>query len=277
MVEDDEVFEALCSSLPAPIRREFHQSGEAFKEGYIALNQGRFEVAGEKLLQAMNENPEAEFIALELAAAYLNLERHEEARGLVEGFLGSHPDSLQGYQVLCETLWAMEEFEAALERLKGCPVTLAESVPLIILRGETLMHAGRLEEAEQLYENELGSRGWQSDIARSLGGCYEARGKIEQARDIFGKLLTECRTCGSASDPYVKQRFSELSFELGDYSSSVLEHYLSLVREDPSGRADYYEKISRIYALQGNDEEAERFEGFAQRARRDLLASETGP
>ena len=73
-------------------------------------------------------------------------------------------------------------------------------------------------------------------------------------------------SCGSSRDAYAKQRFADLSLEQGDYSSTVLELYLSLLQEDPSRRADYYEKISRIYAAQGNDAEAERFEGFAREA-----------
>jgi len=269
--EDDEYFVALCSSLPEPVRREFYQNGVAFKEGYLALNKGNFELAAEKLLQAMEENPEGEFITIELATAYLNLERYQEASALAEKFLRAHPDSPQGYQILCEILWAMEEVDKALEWLEACPNTLAQSLPVVLLRGETLLKAERLEEAEHLYEKELHSRGWQPDIARSLARSYEARGKKEEARDMFGKLLAECRTCGSVGDPYVKQRFSDLSLELGEYSSSVLELYLSLVQEDPSGRADYYQKISQIYAAQGNEEEARRFEAFARKARSESL------
>jgi tetratricopeptide (TPR) repeat protein len=143
---------------------------------------------------------------------------------------------------------------------------LAETLPFLLLRGETLLRAHRFEEAERLYEKELNSGGWQPDIARSLARTYDAQGKKEEARDIFGELLAACRTCGSAGDTLAKQRFADLSLELGDHSSNVLELYLSLVQEDPSRRADYYQKISRIYAAKGNNTEARRFEGFARRA-----------
>jgi len=85
---------------------------------------------------------------------------------------------------------------------------------------------------------------------------------------MFGALLAECRACGSPGDTFAKQRFSDLSLELGDYSSNVLELYLSLVHEDPSRRADYYQKISRIYAAEGNDNEARRFEALGRQAQR---------
>ena len=266
---DDEYFDALCNGLPEPILREFHQYGISFKQGYLALNEGNFERAAQKLLQAMEENPEGDFIAIELATAYLNLERYQEARALTEIFLKAHPDSPQGYQILCEVLWALQELNTALELLDACPPILAESILILLLRGETLLKARRFEEAERLFKRELDSQGWQADIARSLAMAYEAQGKNAEAREIFGKLLAECRSCGSPGDTFAKQRFADLSLEQGDHSSTLLELYLSLVQEDPEQRADYYQKISRIYAAQGNDNEARRFEGFARQAQRE--------
>jgi predicted Zn-dependent protease len=263
---EDEYFAALCGDLPEPVRSEFYHYGAAFKQGYLALNEGNFELAADKLEQAMEENPEGGFIAIELATAYLNIGRYDEARALAERFLTAQPDSPGGYQVLCEILWTMEYFDEALAWLDSCPNILAETLPFLLLRGETLLRAQRFEEAERLYEKELNSGGWQPDIARSLARTYDAQGKKEEARDIFGELLAACRTCGSAGDTLAKQRFADLSLELGDHSSNVLELYLSLVQEDPSRRADYYQKISRIYAAQGNNTEARRFEGFARRA-----------
>jgi tetratricopeptide (TPR) repeat protein len=268
---DDEYFDALCSGLPEPVVREFRQYGISFRQGYLALNEGNFERAAGKLLQAMEENPEGDFIAIELATAYLNLERYQEARALAERFLKAHPDSPQGCQILCEVLWAVGEFDTALELLDASPPILAESILIPLLRGETLLKARRFEEAERLLKRELNSRGWQADIARSLAVAYEAQGKNAEAREIFGALLEQCRSCGSPGDAFAKQRFADLSLEQGDYSSTVLELYLSLVQEDPSRRADYYQKISRIYAAQGNDAEAERFEGFARQAQRELF------
>jgi tetratricopeptide (TPR) repeat protein len=263
---DDEYFDALCSDLPEPVLGEFRRYGISFKQGYLALNEGNFERAAQKLRQAMEENPDGGFIPIELATAYLNLRRYQEARTLAERFLRNHPDSPQGYQILCEILWALGEFDTAVELLDGCPPILAESILMVLLRGETLLKAGRFEEAEGVFKGELNSRGWQADIARFLAVAYEAQGKNAEARELFGALLAECRSCGSRADTLAKQRFADLSLEQGDYSSTVLELYLSLVQEDPSRRADYYQKISRIYAAQGNDAEARRFEDFARQA-----------
>jgi hypothetical protein len=99
--------------------------------------------------------------------------------------------------------------------------------------------------------------------------AFEAQGKTGEARELYKALLGPCRACGCPGDAFAKQRFADLSLEQGDYSSAVLELYLSLAQEDPSGRADYYRKTSRIYAAQGNKAEAERFEGFAREASRE--------
>ncbi|MBW2113203.1 MAG: hypothetical protein JRH00_17620, partial [Deltaproteobacteria bacterium] len=55
----------------------------------------------------------------------------------------------------------------------------------------------------------------------------------------------------------------------GDYSTEILELYLGLIQEVPENRADYYRKISMIYEVNGNTEEARRFRSFAERSRRE--------
>ena len=198
--------------------------------------------------------------------AYRMVGNQEEAKDLARGFVDKHPDHLNGYPILCEVLWARAEFSEALERLNNCPDPPARSLDLLLLRGETLMQAGRPEQAAQLYENALDSEGWRPDMARSLALACEAQGKKEQARDLYGRILSDCPACGASTDIVSKRRFAELSLEMGDFSSRVLELYLSLAQEDPEQRAEHYEKISRIYRARGNREEARRFREFSQQA-----------
>ncbi len=265
--DTEETFNALLSPLPQAVRRAFRRYGPTFREGYVALHQGAFRRAADLLSEALEENPDGERILPELATAYLNLDRPTEAWDLADAFVQSHPDDLHGWPVLCEVLWSLGEYDTALRRLGTCPSPLAESESLLHLRGETLLKAGRPGEAEQVYEDALESRGFTPEIARALAGVYEEQGKKEEARDLYGRLLEGCRTCAGPNDPAAKQRYAHLSFELGDASPGVLQLFLQLVQEHPEGRADYYDKISRIYAAQGNQAEAERFEGFSRQAR----------
>lgn len=262
-----ETFAALIGSLPEDVRRAFRGYGEAFEEGYVALNTGDFEQAAESLSEALEEQPDADYILPELATAYLNLDMHTDAWDLIERFQEARPEALHTYPVLCEILWAVDEFDRALKWLDACPAPLDQAPPLLLLRGETLRRAGRAQEAEALLEEALDDRGFDPEIARALAHTYEAHGKKEEARDLYGKLLSECRTCAGPSDPAAKQRYALLSFELGDRSSGVLELFLSLAQEHPDHRDEYLDKVRQIYADQGNEAEARRFEQLLEGGR----------
>ena len=265
---EDEYFTVLCSSIPEEMLKAYHSYGDSFKAGYVALNQGDFELAAAKLSQAMKENPSPQnFIPLELATAYLNLEEYEEARVLLEGFIKEHPDSPQGYHLLCEVFWETKEFDQAQRLLLSCPQELVDSLPIQLLRGETLFLAERYQEAESLYLGYLQSSGWDENIARSLAKTYEALGEKDKARDLYGEIMGECRGCGVRIDPFIKQRYADLCFESGQYSADILKLYFSLVQEDPQNKAEYYRKVSQIYSAQGHEEEARRYQLLAEKLR----------
>ncbi len=78
--------------------------------------------------------------------------------------------------------------------------------------------------------------------------------------------MDQCRSCHTRIHPLIKRRFADISFDLGQHSSAILEMYLSLVQDDPENAPLYFQKISRIYASTGNEEEARRFRVFAQQA-----------
>ena len=55
---DDDYFTALIGTLPEDIQQAYLDYGDAFKKGYLALNQGDFETAAAYLFQALEENPD---------------------------------------------------------------------------------------------------------------------------------------------------------------------------------------------------------------------------
>jgi hypothetical protein len=89
---------------------------------------------------------------------------------------------------------------------------------------------------------------------------------MANARNIYREIMGQCHSCHSRIDPYIKQKYADLSFASGLHTTEVLELYLSLVHEVPDKKADFYQKISRIYTTQGNGAEARRFEIFAEKA-----------
>jgi predicted Zn-dependent protease len=271
--KDDEYFAALVGTLPDEVQDAYWGYGKAFKTGYLALNQGDFESAAEHLTAAMEEHPDpANYIPLELATACLNLGKHDEARRLLESFLEHHPDALPAYQLMCEIFWETNAFDRAEELLASLPPSLEESVAAYVLRGETLFHAGKYGAAKSFYRQFLKTYDWNESIARALAKSHEAMGEMANARNIYSEIMAQCRSCHARIDPYIKQKFADLSFASGLNTTAVLEIYLSLAREVPQHAAEYYQKISKIYSAQGNLEEARRFQQISEKYdRKDVL------
>lgn len=269
--QDDETFMALCSALPEEVEEAYLSYGGSFKTGYLALNRGDFDLAVDDLSHALKENPAPDsIIPLELATAYLNLEKLNEARSLLETFLQHHPDALPGYQVLCEVYWGMGAFDQAETLLADCSDDLKNSLAYVLLRGETLSQAGRHSEAASLYQDFMEAYGWNEPLVIALAGTLETLGDLESARDLYAEIMDQCRSCHTRIDPLIKRKFADISFDLGQHSSAIMEMYLSLAQDDPENAPLYFQKISRIYASMGNEEEARRFRVFAQQAEKKM-------
>ena len=268
---DDENFTALVGTLPEEIQKAYLDYGEAFKKGYLALNQGDFESAAEYLNRALEENPDPQtYIPLELATARLNLGELEEARQLLEKFLQYRPDALPAYQLLCEIFWETKAFDRAESLLSTLPPELSESIAGFVLQGETLYHAAKFKEAKAFYRNILKTYDWNEAIARALAKTHETLNEMANARNIYRQIMDQCHSCRSRIDPYIKQKYADLSFGSGLHTTEVLELYLSLVQEVPGKKAEFYQKISQVYTTQGNAAEARRFELFAEKAEEEI-------
>jgi tetratricopeptide (TPR) repeat protein len=264
---EEETFTALCGTLPEEAREAYLSYGPAFTAGYLALNRGDFDLAVRELSEAHEKHPSPDsFIPLELATALLNLGQPDEARPLLEEFLRHHPDALPGYQVLCEVFWEKKDFEGAEALLAQCPDELKHSLAYHLLRGETLFQSGDYSRAVAFYQTFMEEEGWHEPVARALASAFEALDDLENARRLYGEIMDQCRSCHTRVDPWVKRRYADISFDTGRVSTAVLEIYLSLIQEDPENAPLYYQRLSRIYGLQGNEEESRRFEEFARQA-----------
>jgi len=267
--DDTEYFTALCGALDDERQEAYSGYGEAFMEGYVALNRGEYGRAAGLLERALNENPAGTMIPLELATAYLNLERYEEALALAEDFIRDHPYSVHGYHTLCEVLWAQDRFDEAGERLLSCPDTIADSPPILRLKGEALNRSGRHKEAESLYREMLRSHGRDEQTIVSLAVTCEALGNREEALDLYSEIMRQCRACNTRTNPFVRRKYADISLERGEQSAQILEIYLSLIEEDPAEREHHFRMVERIYAAMGNDREARRYRQFAESMKAD--------
>ncbi|MFZ0131589.1 MAG: tetratricopeptide repeat protein [Desulfobacterales bacterium] len=262
---EDDYFLVLCGTLPEDVRDAYLAYGEDFKRGYIALNRGDFHAAAASLSRAMAQNPQPEsYVPLELASAELNLDRPAEARDLLENFLEHHPHALPAYQLLCEIHWEAKDFAGADALLASLPEELAESVAAVLLKGETLVRAGRHADARDFYRQFLKAYDWNDTVARELAKAHEALNESAAARAVYREIIGRCGGCRARIDPEIKHRYAELCFADGLYTTEILEMYLALAREIPESAAHYFDRVSRIYAAQGNSTEAERFRSIAR-------------
>jgi hypothetical protein len=90
---------------------------------------------------------------------------------------------------------------------------------------------------------------------------------MANARNLYKEIMDQCLSCHTRIDPEIKQKYADLNFASGLYSTEILELYLALAQEVPQNAADYYQKISQIYAAQGNQQEARRFRLIAAKAK----------
>jgi tetratricopeptide (TPR) repeat protein len=256
--------------LPDELQDIYSGYGPAFREGYVALHQGEFQKAAECLDQALQSRPEnGGYIMLELAGAYFNLGRNDEARHLTEEFTRQHPDALPGYELLCEIYWEQEDFGNARQLLENCPKPLHATVAYVVLYGETLRRETEYSRASDWFNEHLQRHGWNDKIALALASVYEQNGEADQALDLYSRYIGNCRGCGSTTPPEIERRYADLSLAGGNISDEILELYLSLARKDPTHAADCYHKVSRIYTDRGNQTEALRFEAIAEQVKEE--------
>lgn len=264
---DDDYFLALCHTLPSPVGQAYQRYGDDFKRGYIALNRGAFENAARHLEEAHKARPEPDsYIPLELATAYLNLNRQSEAHDLLDPFRRHHPEALPAYQLLCEIYWDQENFEKALALLDALPTDLTASVAAVLLRGETLTRAGKRESARRHYHGFIETHGWNTKVAHKLALICLDLQDTDRARELYRGIIDRCRGCGARIDPRIRHEYAELCFAESRYDTALLETYLTLVQEIPTNAARYYRRAAHIYAHQGHDHEARRFRDFARQA-----------
>jgi tetratricopeptide (TPR) repeat protein len=145
------------------------------------------------------------------------------------------------------------------------PAELSESIAVYLLRGENLYQAQRFSEAKQYYQDFFKNFGWNEPVARCLAKTHEALNEVANARSSYREIMDQCQSCHTRVDPVIKQRYADLCFSAGLFTTEVLELYLSLAQQNPHQAAGFYTKISQIYTSQGNDEEAARFELIAEK------------
>lgn len=257
-------FEVLCATMPEEMAEAYRSYGETFKEGYLALSQGDFARAVEKLEQAMEEAPSWDlFIPVEFATALIHNGQSERAIEVLTRNVQDNPGSIHGISLLCDLLCEFKQFETAHDVIDQAPQKIRQSQGCRFHKGRIYYLQGDYQEAETIYKKALDSGGWQEDIARELAGTLDAAGKKEEALSLYADILNKCSGCGQRPNPLDKKAFADISFEMKDFSDKTLKLYLDLANEYPEIASECFDKVSLIYLKSGNEKEAKRFQQLA--------------
>ena len=262
----EELFGVLCNALPEDLREAYHGYGRSFMYGYVALNEGDFQAAAEELEAAMDENQQHSLVPLELATAYIHLERDEAAAELLESFVRQNPEQPRAYQLLCEIYWEQKAHDRVTALLSNTPDSIKKSKALLMLDGENLFQQKKYAAAESAFENYTALYGKDEIVLRALARTLEASGKVDVAKTLYAEILNTCLSCGNRADPFLKRRYAELCYQTGDTSSTLVDIYLGLVQEDPDNRGTYFKRVADILLKMGEADEAKRYETLARNA-----------
>jgi tetratricopeptide (TPR) repeat protein len=262
---EDEYAEALFNTIPDELHEIYTNYGTSFRSGYVALHQGRFDEAAQQLCQALKENPAPDsHVRLELATAYLNLKRYEDALALLEAFV-PQPVNRMTCRMLCEVYWETGHFDRALALLDSLAKEKKSDPSYCGLHGDTLFRMGEYGRAESVYLNCLEECGWNTDITLALAETYKAAGDHKKAREFLRKVIDDCNMCHVQINPQTLRKYADLCMECGIRNERILEIYLNLTEKDPDNVAEYYGRISLIYEALGHEKESRRFQQLAKR------------
>ncbi|MBU1172727.1 MAG: tetratricopeptide repeat protein [Proteobacteria bacterium] len=263
--DTENAFEVLCMTLPEEMGQAYRSYGETFKQGFLALSQGDFTLAAEKLRQAMDENPSGgSYISVELATALINLGQSQGAIEQLTLYLQNNPSSFHGISMLCDIFCELKRFDEALTVLEQSPENINESPEGIRLKGRIYYLEGDYQKAEEIFRGVLDDFGWDLDLARELAMTLGASDKTKEAMTLYADLLNQCTGCGQRPSPLDKKAFADLSFKLNDFSDSILNLYLDLANDHAEIRSECFFKASAIYKNTGNEKEAARFLKLAE-------------
>lgn len=256
---DESAFMALCMSLGEEQGDAYMEYGDAFRDGYIALNEGRFEEAEMLLRGALEEEGEGSYVPLELAAACINTGKGGEAIELLSLFLEHHPGHDQGIELLCHLLAESGDILGAMAKLDAHLETAGEvAISHAILKARFLISVDKKDEADAWLDSRLDD-GWDDHIAYMLATIRKDAGDIASAKKLLETSVGRCSGCGRRPSSFVSLALADLRAEEGDTSSKLIETYLKIAMEDPSVASQAYASVSQIYRSLGNEKEASRY------------------
>ena len=168
----------------------------------LYCNAGQFDRALAEAREAVKISRETVFGVINLAAAYMGLNRFEEARAVLEKARAENPDSPGVRALLFPTAFVQGDV-AAVQRCVDTARGKPGEEALLFLQGQTAAFAGELERSREAFRQSV-DVALRSNLretaagARAQGALLEAEfGNTQQAREGAAAALTIARARGT--------------------------------------------------------------------------------
>lgn len=121
------------------------------------------------------------------------------------------------------------------------------------IKGDELVKAGNLEEAEAIFKEEEGIAPWSASPHYRLGLLYLERGKLDESILEFEKAIQK-----SPEDLFAYKSYAELGYIHVQKSQfdKAIEMYQNAIKGMIDDKEDLYQDLGHCYLVQGKYDEA---------------------
>lgn len=292
-LDEEHTFMMLVGHLPDHIMDAYHELGDAFREAFMTLQEGRPEEAlpyfegaagdsdspvlhyefGQALaaLERWDEVPPALERAVELdgdwieaklalVRAYWRLENWEGAEAILQEAIDLEIDDVRIYGATARTAWLTEQPDYGLDAIEVVLEKEPANRDALLLKGQLLQQDGQVDDALAVYEAVVQSA-WKYDAALGRlnfdreAGVLATRILLAQGKDL-DRAEELARAALSVTPPTQRWSFSILLAQVllaAERTDDAREILEQVALEIPDG-----ESLGRyrVAELLGNEEEA---------------------
>lgn len=186
--DPDQIFEVYLQTLPEGQAEAYRALGEAFRDGYLLIQEGRAQEALDRFAAAGDQEARSPYFQLEVAQALLLAERNEEAvAGLeaVEGAPEIRRRVAEMRAILHERLGRHDEAEAEAKIVWED----GKSIDGAIFYAELLVDHGRFEPALEILKPMVHPARPQAEIDRLAARAHAGLGQTGETRSLLERLV----------------------------------------------------------------------------------------
>lgn len=186
----DDRLRILLGGLDGEQAKHYRSLGKDFSKGWLALQEGEFDVAVEGLEKARDANKGDAFVLTELGRAYLAVDRNDEAVAVLEDADKAESESIYIKLHRVQALWALKDFDTAEQVLQEAHDLDEEDNRVFRAIGEHALLSGDYEpgiEAVQLMLEEAPN---DVNLLRMLGQLNHAAGHLDVALGCYEAVLS---------------------------------------------------------------------------------------